>query len=220
MTTETLAPDIAWDPSGHLSEVALSVAADGEDALLDAAMHEHLAACDTCTIELGNVALRAARVSKALLDPRAASLVRDVRQSLPSDVRQSLPSTVAQALPIGASWMPPSSVRASSPDLVKTAARRKIPMAALVPALLVAALGAVPSLLHVPAQVTQTWSVLREVGPSFVRVAPLALAKAWNGPRGTLVVMVVWALAAMLVAAGMGIAKQQSKKLLVDGGRR
>ncbi len=150
----------------------------------------------------------------------AKSLPSDVRQSLPSDVRQSLPSTVAQALPIGASWMPPAGVRASSPDLVKTAARRKIPMAALVPALLVAALGAVPSLLHVPAQVTQTWSVLREVGPSFVRVAPLALAKAWNGPRGTLVVMVVWALAAMLVAAGMGIAKQQSKKLLVDGGRR
>ena len=242
MTPETLAPDVAWEPDGCLSEVALSVAADGEDALLDAKMHEHLASCEGCTIQLGNMALRAAGTREALLDPSVASVVRDiraslpvaagapqivvtqslpsdVRQSLPSDVRQSLPSSVAQSLPIGvAPWAPPASVRASSPDLVR--ARRRVPMAALVPALVVAALGAIPSLMQVPAQAAQTWSVLREIAPAFLRIAPHAVAKAWGGPRGTMVVLAVWTLAAMLVATGLGIAKRQSKKLIVDGGRR
>ena len=234
MTPETLAPDVAWEPDGCLSEVALSVAADGEDALLDAKMHEHLASCEGCTIQLGNMALRAAGTREALLDPSVASVVRDicaslpvaagapqivVTQSLPSDVRQSLPSSVAQSLPIGvAPWAPPASVRASSPDLVR--ARRRVPMAALVPALVVAALGAIPSLMQVPAQAAQTWSVLREIAPAFLRIAPHAVAKAWGGPRGTMVVLAVWTLAAMLVATGLGIAKRQSKKLIVDGGRR
>ncbi len=244
MTPETLAPDVAWEPDGCLSEVALSVAADGEDALLDAKMHEHLASCEGCTIQLGNMALRAAGTREALLDPSVASVVRDiraslpvaagapqivvaqsqslpsdVRQSLPSDVRQSLPSSVAQSLPIGVTpWAPPASVRASSPDLVR--ARRRVPMAALVPALVVAALGAIPSLMQVPAQAAQTWSVLREIAPAFLRIAPHAVAKAWGGPRGTMVVLAVWTLAAMLVATGLGIAKRQSKKLIVDGGRR
>ena len=234
MTPETLAPDVAWEPDGCLSEVALSVAADGEDALLDAKMHEHLASCEGCTIQLGNMALRAAGTREALLDPSVASVVRDIRaslpvaagapqlvvtQSLPSDVRQSLPSSVAQSLPIGVTpWAPPASVRASSPDLVR--ARRRVPMAALVPALVVAALGAIPSLMQVPAQAAQTWSVLREIAPAFLRIAPHAVAKAWGGPRGTMVVLAVWTLAAMLVATGLGIAKRQSKKLIVDGGRR
>ncbi len=242
MTPETLAPDVAWEPDGCLSEVALSVAADGEDALLDAKMHEHLASCEGCTIQLGNMALRAAGTREALLDPSVASVVRDiraslpvaagapqivvtqslpsdVRQSLPSDVRQSLPSSVAQSLPIGVTpWAPPASVRASSPDLVR--ARRRVPMAALGPALVVAALGAIPSLMQVPAQAAQTWSVLREIAPAFLRIAPHAVAKAWGGPRGTMVVLAVWTLAAMLVATGLGIAKRQSKKLIVDGGRR
>lgn len=242
MTPETLAPDVAWEPDGCLSEVALSVAADGEDALLDAKMHAHLTSCEACALQLGNLALRAAGTSEALLDPSVAAVVRgiraslpaaaeapqiavaqplpeDVRQSLPSDVRQSLPSTVAQSLPIGvAPWAPPANIRASSPDLA--IARRRVPMAALVPALLVAALGAVPSLMQVPAQAAQTWSVLREVAPAFLRIAPHAVAKAWGGPRGTMVVLAVWTLAAMLVATGLGIAKRQSKKLIVDGGRR
>jgi hypothetical protein len=111
-------------------------------------------------------------------------------------------------------------IRKSVTASIARTTRRKVPMAALVPALLVAVLGAVPSLVHVPAQVAQTWSVLRQVAPSFLRVAPQAIAKAWGGPKGTAVVMIVWALAAMLVAAGMGIAKQQSKKLMLDGGRR
>lgn len=65
MTTETLAPDIGWEPTGHLSEIALSAAADGEDALLDAEMHEHLGACDECAMRLGHAALRSADVAEA-----------------------------------------------------------------------------------------------------------------------------------------------------------
>jgi len=211
MSPETLAPDIAWEPSGHLSEVALSVVADGEDALLDAAMRAHLDGCEACALQLGGVAMRAATVATALRDPAAAAVIRDVRAPMPASVAQAFPIGVAP------SWLPPVSVRAPKAELTRP---RKVPVRALVPALLVAALGAVPSMWHAPAQVAQAWSVLRQIGPAFVRVAPSALAKAWGGPRGTMVVMAVWMLAGALVVAGLGIAKQQSKKLVVDGGRR
>ncbi|MFO0587230.1 MAG: hypothetical protein U0441_06820 [Polyangiaceae bacterium] len=242
MNPETLAPDIAWEPSGHLSEVALTALADGEDALLSPAMHAHLEGCDACAMALGAVAMRSADLADALRDPATVNKLRevaavieadrvyappdearqsvpnDVRQSVPNDVRQSLPESVVQvgAIGVAPSWVPPVSVRAPKNELVRT---RKVPWGALVPAFAVAALGAFPSLLRAPAQLAETWSVLRDVGPAFLRLAPSALAKAWGGPRGTAVVIAVWMLAGTLVAAGLGIAKQQSKKLVVDGGR-
>ena len=235
MTPETLAPDIAWEPSGHLSEVALTALADGEDALLSSAMHAHLEGCDACAMALGAVAMRSASLADALRDPAMVHKLREVaskieadlvhplpsdaRQSLPSDARQSLPDSVAQvgAIGVAPSWVPPVNVRAPKSELVRM---RKVPWKTLFPVMCLAVIGAVPSMLHMPARLAQTWSVLRDVAPAFVRLAPSALAKAWGGPRGTAVVIAVWMLAATLVAAGLGIAKQQSKKLVVDGGRR
>ncbi len=66
MTSEILAPDVAWEPSGHLSEIALTAMVDGEDGLLDTAMHEHITSCETCAVQLGEVALRSAHVGEAL----------------------------------------------------------------------------------------------------------------------------------------------------------
>lgn len=257
MTPETLAPDIAWEPSGHLSDVALSAFADGEDALLDAAMHAHLDGCEACAIELGNVAMRSANVASALRDPalihalheiaEAApsavleqarsesgrsiasdvqqSIANDVQQSITSDVPQSIasdvqiPVSVAEASPIGVapSWVPPTSVRAPKSELVKA---RKVPLGLLFPVMALAAIGAAPSMIKLPAQIAAAWSVVRDVAPALVRIAPAALSKAWSGPRGATVVMVTWMLAAALVAAGLGIAMKQSKKLAADGGRR
>ena len=249
MTPETLAPDIAWEPSGHLSEVALSAFADGEDALLDAAMHAHLDDCEACAIELGNVAMRAANVASALRDPAlihalheiaeaapsavlsqarsesAQAITSDVQQSIANHVQQSIandvqiPVSVAQASPIGVapSWVPPTSVRAPKSELVKA---RKVPLGLLFPVMALAAIGAAPSMIKLPAQIAAAWSVVRDVAPALVRIAPAALSKAWSGPRGATVVMVTWMLAATLVAAGLGIAMKQSKKLVANGGRR
>lgn len=241
MTPETLAPDIAWEPSGHLSEVALSAFADGEDALLDAAMHAHLDSCEACAIELGNVAMRAANVASALGDPALIHALQEIAEAAPSavlsqarsesaqaiasDVQQpiandvQIPVSVAQASPIGVapSWVPPTSVRAPKSELVRT---RMVPLGLLFPVMALAAIGAAPSMIKLPAQIAAAWSVVRDVAPALVRIAPAALSKAWSGPRGATVVMVTWMLAATLVAAGLGIAMKQSKKLVTDGGRR
>jgi anti-sigma factor RsiW len=186
MTTEPLAPDIGWEPSGHLSEVALTALADGEEALLDAAMHEHLGSCEACAAQLGEMAMRSARVAEAL-------------SQLP---RRSTAPVIA--LP---------------PDRPLVRERRKVPVVAIAAGLVVAALGAAPSLMSLPAEVEQTASVLRKVLPSLVRLLPQALARLWSGPTGP-AALVVWGLSLALVATGFGIARKASRKAIVDGGRR
>lgn len=192
MSTETLAPDVGWEASGHLSEVALSAVADGEEALLDAAMHAHLGACDACALQLGEVALRSAEVAEAFT--HVAAHVSDL---------------AALAAPAPAVTAP----------LAKPRAKRKIPGFAIAAALAVALLGMMPSLPSVAGDTAQALVVLRKVAPSFLRLLPQALERAWNGPRGTMMFL-VWGLAAGLVTAGFGIAKRASKRALVDGERQ
>jgi hypothetical protein len=199
MNNETLAPDIAWEPSGHLSEVALSALADGEEELLDAAMHDHLGSCDACAVQLGEMAMRSARVGEAL-----APLGAGARASAPAPVI---------AVPAAPVIMP---LRNGGPAARE---RRKVPMGAIAAALVVAALGAAPSLIAAPAKLEQSFTVMRKVLPSLVRLLPQALARAWSGPGGSAAV-VVWSLAVVLVIAGFAIAKRASKKMLVNGGRR
>ena len=97
--------------------------------------------------------------------------------------------------------------------------RRKVPVAPIAAALVVAMLGAAPSVLSLPAEVAQTASVLRKLLPSFVRLLPQALDRLWSGPGGS-AALLVWTLSLALVAVGLGIARKASKKMVVDGGRR
>jgi hypothetical protein len=60
--------------------------------------------------------------------------------------------------------------------------------------------------------------VFRKVAPSIVRLAPAAADRALGGPGVRVVIL--WALAALLLAMGLGIAKRASKKMALDGGRR
>lgn len=205
MSTETLTPDIGWEPSGHLSEVALSAAADGEDTLLDAEMHAHLDACDACMTALGTVAMRAAMVTETFAEAKVRSTEQLVSARNPSPL---------PAAPI--IRFPSEPARSSAPI---SRQRRKMPVATLVTALAVAVLGAAPSMLVVPARAKELWSVAQEMVPMFVRLLPKAAARAWSGPVGSFV-GVSWVLAAALVAIGLVIAKQASKKAIWDGGRR
>ena len=50
----------------HLSEVALSMIADGEDALVPIAAHTHLETCDRCAVKLGELALLSVSVADAM----------------------------------------------------------------------------------------------------------------------------------------------------------
>jgi len=198
MTTERLAADVGWEASGHLSEVALSAVADGEDALLDEGMRGHLDGCDACAERLGQVALRSADVAEAfgLVQARTESVAAHTESvaALASPARGVAAATVVRE-------------------------RRKVPWVAIAAAMAIALLGIAPSLLSAPDELAQTWSVVRKVAPSFVRLLPQAAARAWSGQRGAAVI-VVWGLAAVLVATGFGIAKRASKRALVDGGRQ
>lgn len=189
MTPEILAPDIAWDPSGHLSEVALSVAADGEYTLFDGTMSAHLGSCEACAAQLGHVALRSARVAEAFaIAPAAAAIER------------------------------PATAPVQRPALATT--RRKVPFLAIAAALVVALLGALPSLLSVPERLSHTLGVARKVAPSFLRLAPEAAHRMWDGGSSAPRLLVTWALALALLAMGVAIAKKASKKMILDGGRQ
>jgi putative exporter of polyketide antibiotics len=190
MNTETLAPDVGWEPSGHLSDVALSVAADGEEALLDAEMQGHLCSCDVCAMRLGRVALRSAAMAEVFAQAAARAEER---------------AAAARA---------PDALAPVSPR-----ARRKAPIFAAAAALTVAVLGVAPQVRELPWQVMHAWVVARKLAPSFVRLSAHALGRAWSGPVGPLSVL-VWCMAIALVLMGFGIAKRASKKALVDGGRQ
>lgn len=208
MTSETLAPDIGWEPSGHLSEIALTALADGEEALLDATMHEHLGTCDACAARLGEAAMRSAHVADAFTHLGALA---------PTLVQERTPAKVIAAAPVIA--LPATALPVSVTSSSSRPPRRKVPVAPIAAALVVAMLGAAPSVLSLPAEVAQTASVLRKLLPSFVRLLPQALDRLWSGPGGS-AALLVWTLSLALVAVGLGIARKASKKMIVDGGRR
>lgn len=123
MTSETLAPDIAWEPSGHLSEVALSALADGEEALLDAAMLGHVDACEACAGQLGEIAMRGAHVGEALSLLGAAA---SAEAPVGVDAIGSAPVSVGVAASTG--------VAASVPAPVSAGARGAAPVVVPAPA--------------------------------------------------------------------------------------
>jgi hypothetical protein len=196
MSSETLAHDVAWEPSGHLSEIGLTALADGEDALLSVPMHAHLDTCEACAARLGEVAMRSAGVAEAL----------SLLGARPPAVAAALSPAVAPA-------------QAAAPRQRTARERRKVPVAAIAAALAVAVLGTLPSMLSLRSEVAQTVSVMHKVLPSLVRLLPQAIERMWSGAPGPLALL-TWGLALALVAAGLGIAKKASKRVAVEGGRR
>ncbi|MEZ4315023.1 MAG: hypothetical protein R3F14_43980 [Polyangiaceae bacterium] len=217
MTTETLSRDVAWEPSGHLSEVALTAAADGEETLLDTNMRAHLDACDDCAVRLGELALRAADVGAALasLPGLAPAEVADR-----APVIELAPSIEPAPVIVPSKVTAPSSLRGSQGKAPLAAReKRKVPIAAVVVGLALAIVSAAPSLGGLVAEASQATSVLVKVMPSLVRLVPQAAARAWHGSLGVGAVA-VWCLSVALVAAGFGIARRASKRLVTDGGRQ
>ncbi|MEZ4293540.1 MAG: hypothetical protein R3B70_01085 [Polyangiaceae bacterium] len=216
MTTETLSRDVAWEPSGHLSEVALTAAADGEETLLDTNMRAHLDACDDCAVRLGELALRAADVGAALasLPGLAPAEVADR-----APVIELAPSIEPAPVIVPSKVTAPSSLRGSQGKAQLAREKRKVPVAAVVVGLALALVSAAPSLAGLVAEASQATSVLVKVMPSLVRLVPQAAARAWHGSLGVGAVA-VWCLSVALVAAGFGIARRASKRLVTDGGRQ
>jgi hypothetical protein len=68
---DVLENEIVWDESGHLSEVARSALADGQDAILPPEALAHFSGCQPCVQSVGEAALLSAQLSAALAPERA-----------------------------------------------------------------------------------------------------------------------------------------------------
>src|SRR5262249_20594489 len=77
---DVLEKEIVWDESGHLSEVAKSALADGQDAILPPDALRHFSLCQLCVQSVGEAALLSAQLSAAL---RAERPERAAQRSLP-----------------------------------------------------------------------------------------------------------------------------------------
>lgn len=92
-TDETLAPDLTWQPDGHVTEVALTMIADGEHALVLPGAIAHVDACEACSARLGSAAMLSLRVAD-----EAPLLAEALARATPVPV--SSPRT--RPLPVGA----------------------------------------------------------------------------------------------------------------------
>jgi len=74
MRTETLDAALTWE-GDHLSEVALTVLADGQDAMLTADALSHAGSCEACAMKLGELAELSIGLGDAMRElPREALL--------------------------------------------------------------------------------------------------------------------------------------------------
>ena len=69
-TLEQLPRELVWTESGHLTDVAITAIADGEEAILPREAFGHLGGCFACAASVERAAVFSARVSRGV---RAAS---------------------------------------------------------------------------------------------------------------------------------------------------
>lgn len=109
---DKLSLDLVWQADGHLTEVALTVLGDGEEALLPESAPAHAAGCLRCSAGLGHAALLSLRTGEALRDrPPVAAPVRSARpvRAAAQPAQLPLPAILA-ALSISALGATPSLV--------------------------------------------------------------------------------------------------------------
>jgi len=70
--------ELVWTGEGHLSEVAMTAIADGEEAILPRDAFGHLGICETCAAGVENAASLSASISRALSAPVAVEAARTV----------------------------------------------------------------------------------------------------------------------------------------------
>lgn len=89
---DELPRDIVWQDDGHLSEVALTALADGEDAIIPADAHAHLAGCDACARAVGEAAMLSTALGDALRKmPERRELAAPVSAPISSKPEARLP---------------------------------------------------------------------------------------------------------------------------------
>jgi hypothetical protein len=73
---EELPTELVWTSEGHLSDVAMTAIADGEEAILPRDAFGHLGTCAACAAGVENAASLSASVSRALSAPMPVEAAR------------------------------------------------------------------------------------------------------------------------------------------------
>lgn len=167
--TQKLPDELVWDQEGHLSEIALTSIADGQEAILPEAAGAHFASCSACMQSMG---------SAALLSTRVAGLI-------------AATSTTASA--------------AQATDYVPAF---PIPVSAIAAAVLLAAVGALPSITDLPMWISEASFLFTRTIPLFFR-SGIALVRS----SGSLSPAVSYACAALLLMAGFAVTRAVPRSL-------
>jgi hypothetical protein len=80
---EQLPKELVWTGQGHLSEVAMTAIADGEEAILPRDAFGHLGICEACAAGVENAASLSASISRALTAPVAEQAAAEARLVFP-----------------------------------------------------------------------------------------------------------------------------------------
>ena len=177
---DKLPPDLVWQQDGHLSDIVLSSIADGEANIVPLEAHSHLEHCDDCTTRFG---------AEALLSMHAGELLAEV-----SRVRDEVPAVLT-----------PRSVR----DLA-AGGIANLPKTAILGALFLAAIGAMPALLsqgHM--RIAEFTEILSR---SIVMLSRSVVLVAKSGSFTVL----VWASAMILLVLGL-VVSRTARPGLVNG---
>jgi hypothetical protein len=207
-TDERLPPDLTWEPDGHLSDIALTMLADGEQSLLDEGAPGHAASCEACLMRLGTAAMMSLRVGEEL-----PAIAARASAPLPAQAQQPL-AGLAVSMDMRAAAIAPE--RRSPLPLSQGV--RALPLRALAAAIVLAAIGATPSLIagtaRIPEIVTTVLRALMLIGRSAI---DLARAGA-SGGLGVAPAL-SWLSAGLLVIAGLVVARTMSRRrILQEGG--
>lgn len=124
---DKLPSDLTFQPDGHLSDIALTAIADGETEIVAESAIAHLDHCDHCTTRLG---------AEALLTAYAGELVEEVQ--LHAFVASQSEQLIPNAKPVAAQV---------NKEAATPITRAPLPKGALGAAIVIAAIGAAPSLI-------------------------------------------------------------------------
>lgn len=194
MQRAELSPDLVFDDAGHLSEVALSCIADGEQELIGRLALDHLDGCDQCAHRLGEAALLSINVGDEMLAAREQLAVQPVVES-----------------PIVA-----PEPRIASP--VPSRPRRPMPVAAIAAALLVAVVTAGPTLIDLFQSLPSTVAGLMSTAPFLLRML-LTVAHTAPSGLGSAAPLLQCASALVFVVLGLRVARAARRaRSLQQGG--
>jgi hypothetical protein len=202
---DKLPPELTWETDGHLTEVALTMLADGEAALIDEGAAPHVAGCEACSARLGAAALMALRVGEEL--PAMAARAQLEEQAAALEVARA-----ANDAPVKGTEM-----ALARPAPMVTGVRA-LPLRAIAAALVIAAVGSLPSLVVGTHKLPE---LLMTVFRGLVMIGRTVAGVAQGSARDALLVApaLSWLSAVLLVFSGLAVARVMSRRrVLQEGG--